>query len=188
LPKEQFLYQTEQLIDEMCMTLGGRAAEQIIFGKISTGALSDLERVTKVAYSIVTVYGMNEKIGNVSFYDSKQNDYAFNKPYSDATATVIDEEVKKIISDAYDRTIALLTDKKDQLEILAKELLAKEIIFQSDLEGLIGKRPFAKQTAYEAFTNNSDDKVVEAVADTNVEEVNEPTLGTDTIDEKKETE
>lgn len=192
LPKEQFLYQTEQLIDEMCMTLGGRAAEQIIFGKISTGALSDLERVTKVAYSIVTVYGMNEKIGNVSFYDSKQSDYAFNKPYSDATATVIDEEVKKIISDAYDRTINLLTDKKEQLKILAKELLEKEIIFQSDLEGLIGKRPFAKQTAYEAFTNSDskekEEEEEEVAVDTKAEATTEPALDTDTADDKKETE
>ena len=155
LPKEQFLYQTEQLMDEMCMTLGGRAAEEIIFGKISTGALSDLERVTKVAYSIVTVYGMNDKIGNISFYDSKQSDYAFNKPYSDATAKVIDEEVKKIVDEAYDRTKQLLTDKKTELETVAKELLEKEIIFQSDLEDLIGKRPFERQTTYQAFTNNT---------------------------------
>ncbi|MFV1883657.1 MAG: ATP-dependent zinc metalloprotease FtsH [Balneola sp.] len=153
LPKEQFLHQTEQLLDQMCMTLGGRAAEEIVFGKISTGALSDLERITKMAYSIVTVYGMNDKIGNVSFYDSKQSDYTFNKPYSDATATIIDEEVKKIIDEAYQRTLKLLKDKKKELEILAKELLEKEILFQTDLEKLIGKRPFDKQTTYEAFTN-----------------------------------
>jgi len=155
LPKEQFLYQTEQLIDEMCMTLGGRAAEEIIFGKISTGALSDLERVTKVAYSIVTVYGMNERIGHISFYDSKQNEYGFSKPYSEDTAKIIDEEVKKIVADAYSRTIKLLTNKKAEVETLAQELLAKEILFQSDLEGLIGPRPFEKQTTYEAFTNNN---------------------------------
>ncbi len=154
LPKEQFLHQTEQLMDQMCMTLGGRAAEEIIFGKISTGALSDLERITKMAYSIVTVYGMNEKIGNISFYDSKQNDYSFNKPYSDATAKIIDEEVKKIIDTAYQRTLKLLKDKKEELEILAKELLEKEILFQADLEKLIGKRPFDKETTYEAFTKS----------------------------------
>ncbi|MGW8121241.1 ATP-dependent zinc metalloprotease FtsH [Roseivirga echinicomitans] len=153
LPKEQFLYQTEQLMDEMCMTLSGRAAEEIIFGKISTGALSDLERVTKVAYSIVTVYGMNDKIGHISYYDSKQSEYNFNKPYSEATAKTIDEEVKKIIDEAYQRAIKLLTDKKDKLEIVAQKLLEKEIIFQSDLEGLIGKRPFEKQTTYEAYTS-----------------------------------
>lgn len=153
LPKEQFLYTVEQLTDEMCMTLGGRAAEEIIFGKISTGALSDLERITKMAYSMVTVYGMNLKIGNVSFYDSKQSDYAFNKPYSEATAETIDSEVRIIISDAYIRTLKLLRDKKSELEIVAKELLEKEIIFQSDLETLIGKRPFERQTTYQAYTN-----------------------------------
>tara|TARA_R110001592_G_scaffold66469_1_gene204129 strand:+ start:15369 stop:17444 length:2076 start_codon:yes stop_codon:yes gene_type:complete len=153
LPKEQFLYQTEQLMDEMCMTLGGRAAEEIIFNKISTGALSDLERVTKVAYSIVTVYGMNDKIGHVSYYDSKQSEYNYSKPYSDATAKTIDEEVKKIIDEAYQRAIKLLTEKKDKLEIIAQKLLEKEIIFQSDLEGLIGKRPFEKQTTYAAYTS-----------------------------------
>tara|TARA_R110000850_G_scaffold118838_5_gene235942 strand:- start:113 stop:631 length:519 start_codon:yes stop_codon:yes gene_type:complete len=135
------------------MTLGGRAAEEIVFGKISTGALSDLERVTKVAYSIVTVYGMNDKIGHISYYDSKQSEYNFNKPYSDATAKTIDEEVKKIIDEAYQRAIKLLTDKKDKLEIIAQKLLEKEIIFQSDLEGLIGKRPFEKQTTYAAYTS-----------------------------------
>lgn len=155
LPKEQFLYQTEQLLDEMCMALGGRAAEEIIFGKISTGALSDLERITKMAYSIVSVYGMNDKIGNVSYYDSKQQDgYNFTKPYSEATAQLIDEEVKKLIEKAYARTKKLLSDKKKELEILAKELLKREIIFQSDLKDLIGKRPFENQTAYEAFTNS----------------------------------
>ncbi|GAB3648000.1 ATP-dependent zinc metalloprotease FtsH [Echinicola sediminis] len=158
LPKEQFLYQTEQLIDEMCMTLGGRAAEEIIFGKISTGALSDLERVTKMAYSIVSVYGMNDKIGNVSFYDSKGGDYKFNKPYSESTAETIDVEVRKLISFAYERTKELLSHKRPELETLAKELLEKEIIFQSDLEKLIGKRPFDKETTYEAFTRKGDNK------------------------------
>ncbi|MES2731893.1 MAG: ATP-dependent zinc metalloprotease FtsH [Bacteroidota bacterium] len=155
LPREQFLYTTEQLIDEMCMTLGGRAAEEVIFGKISTGALSDLERITKMAYSIVTVYGMNEKIGNVSFYDSKKADYEFNKPYSEATSQTIDEEVRTIIGDAYERTKSLLRDKKNELEIIAQELLKKEIIFQNDLERLIGKRPFDTETTYQAYTNGS---------------------------------
>ncbi|HXA02690.1 MAG TPA: AAA family ATPase, partial [Cytophagaceae bacterium] len=153
LPKEQFLYTVEQLTDEMCMTLGGRAAEEIIFGKISTGALSDLERITKMAYSMVTMYGMNDKIGNVSFFDSKSSEYNFNKPYSETTATIIDNEVRKIIENAYARTKAMLVQKQAQLEIVAQELLKKEIIFQSDLETLIGKRPFEKQTTYQAFTN-----------------------------------
>ena len=142
LPKEQFLYQTDQLLDEMCMALGGRAAEEIIFGKISTGALSDLERITKMAYSIVSVYGMNKNIGNLSFFDSKQSDYNFTKPYSDSTAEKIDQEVKRIIDNAYNRTKKLLTDKKEELEKIANKLLEKEILFQNDLEKLIGKRPF----------------------------------------------
>lgn len=154
LPKEQFLYTTEQLIDEMCMTLGGRAAEEIVFGKISTGALSDLERITKMAYSMVTVYGMNDKIGNVSFYDSKQSgDYNFTKPYSEFTSQTIDEEVRKIINAAFERTKTLLIEKQRELEIVAQELLEKEIIFQSDLEKLIGKRPFERLTTYEEYTN-----------------------------------
>ncbi len=156
LPKEQFLYQTEQLVDEMCMALGGRAAEEIVFEKISTGALSDLERITKMAYSIVTVYGMNDKVGNLSFYDSKQSEYNFTKPYSEATAELIDKEVKNLIEQAYDRTRSLLEDKREELEIVAKELLEKEIIFQSDLERLIGKRPFETKTTYEEFTQRED--------------------------------
>ncbi|MER2996176.1 ATP-dependent zinc metalloprotease FtsH [Pontibacter populi] len=156
LPKEQFLYTTEQLIDEMCMALGGRAAEDIVFGKISTGALSDLERITKMAYSIVTMYGMNEKIGNVSFYDSKQSDMTFNKPYSEATAETIDNEVRIIIDSAYQRTKALLVEKRDKLEIIAKELLDKEILFQSDLERLVGPRPFEALTTYQAHTAGTD--------------------------------
>jgi cell division protease FtsH len=158
LPKEQFLYQTEQLMDQMAMTLGGRAAEEITFNKISTGALSDLERVTKMAYSMVTIYGMNDKIGNISFYDSKQSEYGFTKPYSDETAKIIDEEAKKILDEAYARVKELLLSRKKELEILAKELLDKEILFQYDLEKLIGKRPFAKQTTYEAFTHKMEEK------------------------------
>jgi len=153
LPKEQFLYQTEQLMDEMCMTFGGRASEEIVFGKISTGALSDLERITKMAYSMVTVYGMNREIGNMSFFDSKQSEYAFNKPYSEATSEKIDKEAKKIIDTAYERTKALLEHHRGHLEVIAKELLEKEILFQADLERLIGKRPFASETTYQKFTN-----------------------------------
>jgi cell division protease FtsH len=155
LPKEQFLYQTEQLVDEMCMTFGGRAAEELVFDKISTGALSDLERITKKAYSMVTIYGMNKEIGNMSFYDSKQSEYQFNKPYSEATSERIDKEVKKIIEDAFQRTKDLLSKHRQHLETIAKELLEKEILFQSDLERLIGKRPFAAQTTYQKFTNGS---------------------------------
>lgn len=156
LPKEQFLYTVEQLTDEMCMALGGRAAEDIIFNKISTGALSDLERITKMAYGMVSIYGMNDKIGHISFYDSKAGDYTFNKPYSEATAQTIDEEVRNIVNEAYNRTKKLLLDKRDKLEIVAQQLLEKEILFQSDLEKLIGKRPFDTETTYEAFTNKVD--------------------------------
>jgi cell division protease FtsH len=155
LPKEQFLINAEQMMDEMCMTLGGRAAEQLVFGKVSTGALSDLERITKTAYSMVSVYGMNDKIGNVSFYDSKQSEYSFNKPYSEATATTIDNEVKRIIDEAYQRVLRLLSEKRDSLEKIAQALLSKEILFQSDLEDLIGPRPFAKATHYQEFTTST---------------------------------
>ncbi|MBI1223061.1 MAG: ATP-dependent zinc metalloprotease FtsH [Bacteroidetes bacterium] len=150
LPKEQYLYRTEQLIDMMCMTLGGRAAEEVIFNKISTGAQNDLERVTKMAYAMVTMYGMNAKIGNVSFNDP-QNEYGFGKPYSEHTSELIDEEVRKLIASAFERTKALLVERRKELEIIAKELLKKEIIFQTDLETLIGKRPFDHKTNYQEY-------------------------------------
>jgi cell division protease FtsH len=178
LPKEQFLYQTEQLLDEMSMAFGGRAAEEIVFGKISTGALSDLERITKMAYSMVTIYGMNKEIGNVSFYDSKQADYAFQKPYSEATAERIDQEVKKIIDLAFERTKALLMKHREHLEVIANELLQKEILFQSDLERLIGKRPFEHQTTYQKFTNGQPaaGEAKQAAAETQPDEV-KPEVG-----------
>ncbi|HIF14151.1 MAG TPA: peptidase M41, partial [Bacteroidetes bacterium] len=141
LPKEQYLYTKEQLLDSMCMTLGGRAAEQIIFGEVSTGAQNDLERITKMAYAMVTVYGMDESIGNVSFNDQK-SEYTFDKPYSDETARIIDEKVREMISDAYTKTIKLLKSKKNDLEIVAQKLLEKEILFRDDLVKLIGERPF----------------------------------------------
>ncbi len=166
LPKEQYLYRTEQLFDEMCMTLGGRAAEEVVFGKISTGALSDLERITKSAYGMISIYGMNDKIGNVSYYDSKgQGEMSFTKPYSDATAQLIDEEVKKLIDDAYTRTKNLLISKREELEKIAKQLLEKEILYQSDLVDLIGKRPFEKLTNYQEFMDKKD--VVEEVSEEN---------------------
>ena len=148
LPKEQFLYQTEQLLDTLCMSLGGRAAEELVFGKISTGALNDLERVTKMAYSIVSLYGMNDKIGNVSFHNPGQSDYSFTMPYSEHTAQTIDEEVRRIVGEAYKRTKQLLRTKKKELESVAQELLQREIIFQQDLERLIGQRPYPKHETY----------------------------------------
>ncbi len=143
-PKEQYLYNTDQLLDQVCMTLGGRAAEQIFFGKISTGASNDLQQITRIAYSMVTVYGMNDKLGNVSFYDPTTEN-SFTKPYSEETGKLIDEEVRKIVADAYVRTIQLLTDKKEEVEKLAKALLDKEVLHQSDVEALIGKRPFEEK-------------------------------------------
>lgn len=173
LPREQYLYRTEQLFDEMCMTLGGRAAEDVIFGKISTGALSDLERVTKLAYSMVTMYGMNDKIGNISFYDSKQSEYAFTKPYSEATAEAIDREVRQLVDTAYQHVKQLLLEKKEELEKIAQELLKKEILFQSDLEALIGKRPFDKETTYQAYLNRRTEDDQED-STKNPEEENQP--------------
>lgn len=140
-PKEQYLYNTDQLNDQICMTLGGRASEEIFFGKISTGAQNDLQQITRIGYAMVTVYGMNEKVGNISFYDPQQ-DNSFTKPYSDETAKLIDEEVRKLIDEAYIRTKKLLTEKRGDVEKLAEALLDKEVLFQSDVEALIGPRPF----------------------------------------------
>ncbi len=155
LPKEQFLYTIEQLSDGMCMTMGGRVAEDITFGKISTGAQNDLERITKLAYAMVTVYGMSEKVGNVSFNDNG-NEYNFNKPYSDETAELIDSEVRDLIKEIYKKTKDLLTEKRDGLEALAVKLLEKEILFQSDLEEILGKRPFDNRTTYDEFVNGKE--------------------------------
>ena len=140
-PKEQYLYDIEQLTDQICMTLGGRAAEEIVFGKISTGASNDLQQITKIAYSMVTVYGMNDKLGNVSFYDPTQEN-TFQKPFSEETGKIIDEEVRKIIEKAYISTKELLVEKREEVEKLAKALLEKEVLHKSDVEELIGKRPF----------------------------------------------
>jgi AFG3 family protein len=146
--KEQYLYNTDQLMDQVCMTLGGRASEEIFFSKISTGAQNDLQQITRIAYAMVTVYGMNEKVGNVSFYDPQQEN-AFTKPYSEETSKIIDEEVRKLIDEAYERTKALLREKKPQVEKLAEALLEKEVLFQSDVEALIGKRPYEEKKALE---------------------------------------
>lgn len=144
LPKEQYLYTTQQLEDQMALSLGGRAAEDIVFGRITTGAQNDLERVTKSAYEMVTVYGMNEKIGNISFVD-RDGEYSFSKPYSEETAHQIDVEVRSIINDAYGRTRDLLEKHRDDLEKVAQALLAKEVLFMDDLKELIGPRPFGDQ-------------------------------------------
>ena len=145
LPEERSLNTTEQILDEMCAALGGRAAESIIFNKISTGALSDLEKVTKQAMAMVTIYGLDEKIGNISYYDSQNQGYGFTKPYSEETAKIIDQEIKKITDGQYERAKAILKKHEDKLHKLANKLLETEVIFKEDLEVIFGKRPFEKE-------------------------------------------
>lgn len=150
LPEERHLTTTEQLLDEMAAVLGGRASEEIFFGKISTGALSDLERVTKQAYSMVVYYGLNDKIGNVSYYDSTgQSEYAFTKPFSEKTAQEIDEEIRKLIASAYERAKNVLNENKEKVVSLAELLLEKEVIFAEDLERIFGARPATTNTVIE---------------------------------------
>lgn len=151
-PKEQYLYNTDQLMDQICMTLGGRASEDIFFQKISTGAQNDLQQITRIAYSMVTVYGMNTKVGNVSFYDPAAENQ-FTKPYSEETSKLIDEEVRLLIQTAYDKTKALLTEKREQVEKLAEALLDREVLFQSDVENLIGKRPYGERKTLDVDGN-----------------------------------
>lgn len=151
LPEERQITTREQMFHEMCATLGGRAAEEIIFGEISTGALSDLEKVTKQAQAIVTIYGLNDKIGNISYYDSSgQSDYSFSKPYSEATAQIIDQEISKIIEEAYQKAKEILSDNKEKLTQLAEALLEKEVIFKEDLVTIFGKRPSSEPEIEEA--------------------------------------
>jgi cell division protease FtsH len=145
LPEERQIVRTHQMLDEMCATMGGRAAEKVIFDKISTGALSDLEKVTKQARAMVTVYGLNDKLGNITYYDSSgQTDYNFSKPYSEETAKVIDHEISSIIEEQYQRAIKILTENKDKLLKLADILIEKEVIFKDDLEDIFGKRAFGE--------------------------------------------
>lgn len=145
LPEERQITTYDQMFDEMCATMGGRAAEQIIFGKVSTGALNDLEKVTKQAYAMVVYFGLNEKIGNVSYYDSSgQQEYSFTKPFSEQTSQVIDIEIHALVQNAYQKAIQILNENKVNLEKLANALLEKEVIFREDLELIFGKRPFSK--------------------------------------------
>lgn len=176
LPEERQLTTTEQMLDEMCATLGGRAAEQVIFNNISTGALSDLEKVTKRAQAMVTIYGLNDKVGNISYYDSSgQSEYNFGKPYSEKTAQTIDEEISKMVETQYQRAIQILTENRDKLEALANKLLEKEVIFREDLEEIFGKRAWEPELA-------------ESRADTK-EEVNiEASTSEDVVLEKEEQE
>jgi cell division protease FtsH len=157
LPEERQITTTEQMFDEMCATLGGRAAEEIVFGKISTGALNDLERVTKQAYAMVSYFGMSKEIGNISFYDSSgQSDMAFVKPFSEKTSELIDKEVSVLIEEAYTKAKEVLTDNRDGLNKLAKQLLEKEVIFSEDLEVIFGKRKFGNPHDLDQINGNGD--------------------------------
>jgi len=172
LPEERQIVRPEQMLDEMCATMGGRAAEKVIFNKISTGALSDLEKVTKQARAMVTIYGLSEEIGNITYYDSSgQDSYGFSKPYSEDTARKIDSEISKIIEEQYKRAIKVLTDNKDKLTTLAERLLEKEVIFKEDLEKIFGKRNFAKDIL--ALENEKKLKEVKDASTTEEKEITE---------------
>ena len=168
LPEERYIVRTEQMLDEMCAALGGRAAEKITFDKISTGALSDLEKVTKQARAMVSVYGLNEKVGNLTFYDSSgQQDYSFTKPYSEKTSELIDEEISNIIEEQYKRAVKILQENKNKLEELANLLLEKEVIFKDDMEKIFGKRPFKKSkvvTGKKGTMANTNGKLVDSLS------------------------
>lgn len=175
LPEERQITTTEQILDDMCSALGGRAAEQLIFGKISTGALSDLEKVTKQAYAMVSIYGLNERVGNISYYDSQGRD-AFTKPYSDDTARVIDEEVSKLIETQYQRALKLLAENKEKLCALAEKLLESEVIFKEDLEAIFGKRLWGNDVSEftptsEPITENAESNVANT-ENNSVDEIN----------------
>ena len=159
LPEERQITTKAQILDEMCAALGGRAAEEIIFGEISTGALSDLEKVTKQAYAMISVYGLNSKLGNISYYDSSGNDNVFSKPYSEKTAELIDKEVQDLVAESYKRTLAILADNKDKLTALADKLLDKEVIFKEDLQEIFGSRPY--EVAEEVVETKEETLVVE---------------------------
>ncbi len=159
LPEERLIVRPEQMLDEMCAALGGRAAEKVIFDQISTGALSDLEKVTKQAKAMVTVYGLSDKIGNLTYYDSTgQSEYGFTKPYSEETAILIDKEISRIVEEQYQRAIKILTENKDKLILLAEELLEKEVIFKDNLEKIFGKRPHEKTLIEEVEENRKKDE------------------------------
>ena len=166
LPEERQLTTTEQILDEMCATLGGRAAEQVVYNNISTGALSDLEKVTKRAQAMVTIYGLNDKIGNISYYDSSgQSEYNFGKPYSEHTAKTIDEEISKLIENQYQRAIRILTENKDKLEALADKLIEKEVIFREDLEEIFGKRAWEPEEKESRAIENEPEETMEDTED-----------------------
>lgn len=182
LPEERQITTTEQLKDEMCAALGGRAAEQIMFGKISTGALSDLEKITKQAYAMISVYGLSEKLGNISYYDSTgQSDYSFSKPYSEKTAQLIDDEVSALIESCYARTLDILDKNKDKLILLADKLLEKEVIFRDDLELIFGKSAFEEELKEEKKISKkiNHDEVVAPKEEIVVDEIKKEGNGSD---------
>jgi cell division protease FtsH len=188
MPEERQITTRAQLLDEMCAALGGRAAEEVIFGEVSTGALSDLEKVTKQAYAMVSIYGLDEALGHISYYDSTgQSEYNFQKPYSEKTAELIDKEVKKIIDEAYFRAKEILSNNKDKLIQLAEKLLEKEVIFKEDLEEIFGKRPWDKEHVIDM--ENTDNKsnesqIAEKSAESSEESDKQPE---NTVEENKET-
>jgi ATP-dependent Zn protease len=170
LPEERSITTKEQILDEMCATMGGRAAEEVVFKNISTGALSDLEKVTKQAQAVVKIFGLSDKIGNVSYYDSSgQSEYSFQKPYSEKTAELIDKEISETIETQYTRAKEILSQNREKLDALAKILLEKEVIFKDDLEAIFGKRPFEEdniitpdiKTDAETNAPTAEEKVVE---------------------------
>ena len=174
LPEERLIVRPEQMLDEMCATMGGRAAEKVIFNKISTGALSDLEKVTKQARAMVTIYGLNDKIGNLTYYDSSgQTDYNFSKPYSEKTAEMIDKEISAMIEAQYERAIKILEENKDKLTELANELLEKEVIFKESLERIFGKRPFIKEEPINGMKEDTKSKVEDSIEEKATDEVSE---------------
>ncbi|MDG1476060.1 MAG: peptidase M41, partial [Vicingaceae bacterium] len=182
LPEERQITTTEQLLDEMAATLGGRAAEEVMFGKISTGALSDLEKVTKQAYAMVSVYGLSDKIGNLSYYDSTgQSEYSMTKPYSEKTSEIIDEEVKLMVEKSYQRTLGIIRENKDKLIILAEKLLEKEVLFRDDLELIFGKSKFEDELKEEKKISKKKEVNTPDVSDEKPE-----TKDTDPTPEKKE--
>jgi len=196
LPEERQITTKEQLLDEMCAAMGGRAAEEVIFGKISTGALSDLEKVTRQARAMVTIYGLNEKIGNITYYDSQgESEYSFQKPYSEKTAEVIDEEISKLVEGAYQKAIKILEENKDKLVKLADKLLEDEVIFKEDLEKIFGKQPWSKEEtalAEEVSSNGAENnggqevKVASSETDADVQQAENNRITDDSSDEVRD--